>query len=113
MFNYQVISPADFLVHKWSGGVTSEIFLYPEGSDYQKKTFQVRISSAVITQEGTPYSDFSGYCRLICPIKGQMRIVHENHYEAVLKTFEMDRFQGSWLTKSFGLCMALFKRLEW
>ena len=62
MLDYRVISPADFLVHEWSGGVTSEIFLYLEGSDYQNKTFEVRISSAVIIQEGTPYSDFSGYC---------------------------------------------------
>ena len=48
MFNFQVIKPDDFIVHGWSGGVTSEIFLYPEGSDYKKKNFQVRISSAQI-----------------------------------------------------------------
>lgn len=104
MFNFQVIKPGDFIVHGWSGGVTSEIFLYPEGSDYKKKNFQVRISSAQIKEEGTPYTDFSGFTRFISPIQGQMRIFHTDHHNADLDTYEIDQFDGGWETRSYGLC---------
>lgn len=104
MTDFRIITPQEFIVHGWSGGTTSEIFLYPEGADYKDKSFEVRISSAVITIDGTPYSDFSGYTRLICPIKGSMDIHHKNHHSIKLDSFEVDRFDGSWLTQSYGQC---------
>lgn len=104
MTDFRIITPKDFIVHGWSGGTTSEIFLYPEGSDYKDKSFEVRISSADITIDGTPYSDFSGYTRLICPIKGTMDIHHKSHHSCKLNSFEVDRFDGSWLTQSYGQC---------
>lgn len=104
MLNFRIIKPSDFLMHEWSGGTTAEIFLLPETADYRKKDFEIRVSSAHILEEGTPYSDFTGFSRLICPIEGEMRILHEHHHQAHLKTFEIDRFDGAWNTQSFGLC---------
>lgn len=104
MLNYRIIKPSEFLVHEWSGGTTAEIFLLPETADYRKKDFEIRISSARILKEGTPYSDFRGFSRLICPIEGEMHIQHMLHHQAHLKTFEVDCFDGAWHTQSFGLC---------
>lgn len=104
MLKYRIIKPTEFLVHEWSGGTTAEIFLLPETADYRKKDFEIRVSSAQILTEGTPYSDFTGFSRLICPIEGEMHIEHEHHHQAYLKTFEVDRFDGAWNTQSFGIC---------
>ncbi|MFR6276263.1 MAG: HutD family protein [Blautia sp.] len=32
----------------WSGGTTTQLFIYPEDGDYKEGTFQARISSATV-----------------------------------------------------------------
>ena len=38
----------DYKVSKWSGGDTTELYLYPENGDYRSGNFQLRISSATV-----------------------------------------------------------------
>ena len=50
------VNKDDFKTTRWSGGTTTEFFIYPTGADYQKRKFAARISSAVIEDE---YSKFT------------------------------------------------------
>ena len=72
---YQIIKREDFIVHRWSGGTTSEIFLFPPSSCWEKKDFQIRISSADCRVDGAPYSDFTGFTRHILPLRGSMKVI--------------------------------------
>ena len=38
----------DYKVSRWSGGDTTELYLYPEDGDYKSGNFQLRISSATV-----------------------------------------------------------------
>ena len=42
----------DELEHKrWSGGITTQLAIWPEGADYGARKFDWRISSAVVEDE--------------------------------------------------------------
>ena len=99
----RLIRKSENIEHGWSGGNTSEIFLWPEGSSWQKKDFQIRISAAVTTLGGAPFTDFSGFTRHISPTEGRMHIIHRGHHERVLDMFDVDTFDGAWDTWSEGL----------
>ena len=99
---YQIIKREDFIVHRWSGGTTSEIFLFPPSSCWEKKDFQIRISSADCRVDGAPYSDFTGFTRHILPLRGSMHMFHEGHHEVLLNPFDVDIFDGSWNTHHIG-----------
>ena len=92
---YQIIKREDFIVHRWSGGTTSEIFLFPPSSCWEKKDFQIRISSADCRVDGAPYSDFTGFTRHILPLRGSMHMFHEGHHEVLLNPFDVDIFDGA------------------
>lgn len=103
MSDIRLIKQSENLVHGWSGGKTAEIFLFPEGSDYRKKDFQLRVSAAFTNVEGSPYSDFTGYTRHISPVTGVMDIRHEGHHSVVLQPYDVDVFDGGWTTTSRGI----------
>lgn len=102
---FEIIKKEDFVVHGWSGGTTAEIFLYPPSSHWEKKDFQIRVSSADCRIDGAPYSDFTGYTRHICPLRGTMQMVHEGHHEIKLNPYEVDIFDGAWLTYHTGIAI--------
>ena len=47
--NYKLVKPEDFVVTEWSGGNTTQFFIYPEGSSLAKRDFEWRVSSASFT----------------------------------------------------------------
>ena len=103
--NYQVISKQDNCIRRWAGGETAEIFISPPYASYEERNFTLRVSSATIELEGSPYSDFSGFVRHITPLRGEMHIIHEGHHSARLKPYQVDTFEGSWPTRSYGACI--------
>lgn len=38
-------------VSAWSGGITKELYIYPEGSSYLSRNFKWRLSSAQVDKE--------------------------------------------------------------
>lgn len=101
----KIIQKEDFVVHGWSGGTTAEIFWFPPSSHWEKKDFEIRISSADCRIDGAPYSDFTGFTRHIMPLKGTMHMVHEGHHEAMLQTYDVDIFEGAWKTHHTGIAI--------
>lgn len=70
----RIIRETDFNVSEWSGGVTRELFIYPTGSTLSARDFDLRVSSAIIRQPASKFSDFTGFTRYIMPLDGDIRL---------------------------------------
>ena len=92
----------DYPVSNWSGGKTTQLFIYPENSEYAKRNFLFRISSATVDCERSEFTSLPGVDRVILPLKGSLHLFYEGHGEKVLAPYEQDRFDGGWNTVSVG-----------
>jgi environmental stress-induced protein Ves len=86
----------------WASGTSTELFVYPPDGDFQTRAFDFRISTATVEAEETNFSDFSGLTRILLILQGKLTLIHEGRYSKELDTFDQDRFDGSWITKSKG-----------
>ncbi len=86
----------------WSGGTTTQLFIFPEGSDYQKRDFLFRISTATVETEESTFTSLPGFKRKLMILEGELLIKHKGHYEKKLKQFEQDEFRGGWETSAVG-----------
>lgn len=96
------ITKKNFKSSQWSGGVTTELFLYPQNGDYAKRDFQIRISSATVEVEKSVFTSLPGVQRWITTLEGDIKLCHAGHYERLLKPFEIETFPGDWETTSYG-----------
>ena len=98
--NYQ---PAhQFSAKTWANGTTTELVKFPPESDFLKRDFIFRISTATVEAEQSTFSDFSGLTRILMVLDGSMTLVHEGRYQKHLNPYDQDTFDGSWATKSIG-----------
>jgi len=89
----------------WAGGKTTELFIFPEDSQYKTDNFLFRISSATVEIEESSFTPLPGVERILMVLDGQVKLEHENHHTKVLKPLETDLFQGEWTTISKGKCI--------
>ena len=87
---------------EWSGGTTTELYVYPKYATYNERNFKWRLSSAKVEVEKSTFTYLPGITRLIMIIEGELLLEHEGHHSSVLKSLEQDGFSGEWLTTSFG-----------
>lgn len=97
------LRPSDYRTAAWSGGTTTELFLYPQSGSYAARDFQVRISSATVE---TPESDFTplpGVERFITPLRGGFTLTHPGRPPVVLAPLDAPyRFSGDIATHCIG-----------
>ena len=96
------IKSADIQTNKWSGGTTTELFIYPEGATYANRDFDVRISTATIEVEESTFTSLPDFDRTLMILAGQIEICHKGRYKKLLRKFEIDNFSGGWETTSIG-----------
>ena len=90
-------------ISKWSGGTTTELALYPPSSSYKGRDFLWRISTAIVEDAKSTFTNLPAYNRIIMPLRGDtLKLHHQNHYDKELKSLETDAFHGSWITASEG-----------
>jgi uncharacterized protein len=87
---------------QWSGGKTTQLAIYPREAEYTQRNFIWRISSAEVEVEESQFTHLPGFQRFIMILEGEMFLQHEGQHQVLLKTFEQDRFNGSWKTRSRG-----------
>jgi uncharacterized protein len=85
---------------KWSGGTTSEYFIYPKGSSVQAQDFDFRISTACIEVEASTFTKFPNHDRILLILEGQTEIIHRDKYSKQLKKFDLEYFPGNYDTSS-------------
>lgn len=98
----KIIKSDEFITTNWSGGKTTELFIYPKGSKYKEKNFQFRISSATIELEESKFTKLKGINRYITPLDGELKISHGREKFIKLKPFQIYEFSGELDTTSYG-----------
>lgn len=66
----------DYKVGHWSGGTTTELFIWPAGADYGKREFSFRVSSAAVELAESDFTPLPGVMRWITPISGGFTLTH-------------------------------------
>jgi uncharacterized protein len=97
----------DELEHKrWSGGITTQLAIWPEGADYGARKFDWRISSAVVEDEESVFTPLPGIHRHLMLLEGGIELTHEGIGSRVMIPLaDTEEFEGEWKTKSSGRCV--------
>ena len=101
---YQIIASENFQPKRWSGGTTTELFIFPPTADYEKRNFQFRLSTAKVETEKSDFTSLPGISRKLMILFGKIAINHEGHYSRQLDKYDLDEFEGDWKTSSVGKC---------
>ena len=100
--NIIVRTEKDYKVSKWSGGDTTELYLYPENGDYRSGNFQLRISSATVEVERSEFTSLPGVERYLMIFQGHLDMIHGEKEKVSLEPYEVDHFDGGIPTVSYG-----------
>ncbi len=100
---YQLFT--SFKLNEWAGGTSTELFIYPQGANYQLRNFDFRISTATVEIEKSVFTSLPKYDRKLMILEGEIELVHDAQHSCRLKKFEIDEFSGSWQTHSIGKCI--------
>ena len=92
----------DFITSKWSGGSTTELYIYPPQSLYREGNFKCRISSATVEVEKSDFTSLPGVKRYLSIFSGELKMIHGEKEEVILEPFEVDCFDGGVPTVSYG-----------
>jgi len=68
LLKIEVIDSSRFLTTEWSGGMTTQLFISPEGASYAERRFRYRISTAVVELEESVFTRLEGVTRFLTPL---------------------------------------------
>lgn len=103
----KIIHKKDQITTNWSGGETTELFIYPEETEYQKRNFKFRISTATVEIDESTFTPLAGVDRTLMVLDGKMKLIHQDHHFIELSPLNSDQFIGDWITRSEGKCTDL------
>ena len=83
----------------------TELFIYPEGADYESRNFQFRLSTATVEVDSSNFTPLPQVHRILMLLQGKMELKHEGHHTKTLNKFDLDEFEGDWKTSSKGQCV--------
>ena len=101
---FTILTAENYKTMLWSGGKTTQLYIYPPTANYEERDFDFRLSTAKVETEKSDFTSLPGVSRKIMVLEGEMLIHHENHHCKKLNKFEMDKFEGDWKTSSKGKC---------
>lgn len=97
------LTPKEYKTSQWSGGTTTELLIWPEGADYAKREFQVRISSATVELTESDFTPLQGVVRYITPLSGGFSLTHPGCEPVVMVPMDAPyRFSGETPTHCVG-----------
>ena len=102
MKNIQLIPAETYTKTNWSGGKTSELFIYPKEADFKQGNFSLRISIATVEVESSQFTSLPDVQRTLMVLEGTLKLEHDGQHSCELLPFEQDQFSGNWSTKSWG-----------
>jgi environmental stress-induced protein Ves len=103
--NIDILKAADFKTTKWTGGSTTELYIYPPIADYAAGNFNFRMSSATVEIENSDFTILPEVSRQLMVLSGSIKVSHKNHHEIQLNKNDIDSFDGSWETSAVGTCV--------
>lgn len=97
------LRPEDFKTTRWSGGTTTELFLYPPSGSYAARDFRFRISSATVDMPESDFTPLPGVERYITPLDGGFVLTHPDTAPVYRSALDAPyRFSGATPTRCVG-----------
>jgi len=100
--NVEVLNQKQYRVSRWSGGDTTELFLYPKDGSYADRSFSFRISTATVDKETSVFTKLPGIQRKLMVLNGSVRLNHNGIKGKCLLPGDQEAFLGEWDTQSEG-----------
>ena len=104
LLKISTLSQQHFLTTQWSGGSSTQLYIFPANASYTERNFELRISIAKVEVEESTFTALPGIHRKIMILEGEICITHEGQYSKHLKPFDVADFSGDWKTTSIGTC---------
>lgn len=101
----RIIKKDEIQSSHWTGGTTTELFIFPNSASYNKMDFDFRISTATIEADESTFTSLKDVRRTLMVLEGSLELIHNNQAGIVLKPFQQDSFMGDWQTISRGLAV--------
>ncbi|WP_261301459.1 HutD/Ves family protein [Paenibacillus andongensis] len=101
-YSIKVIKKHMQITTAWSGGTTTQLAIYPEHAEYNKRNFLWRISTARIQDEQSLFTCLPEFWRKLMIIEGEVILEYEGSHQVGLKPYEQESFSGGWVTRSMG-----------
>ena len=93
----------DYKVGHWSGGTTTELFIWPKGADYATREFSFRVSSAAVELAESDFTPLPGVERWITPLSGGFTLTHPGKEAVVMAPLDAPyQFSGEEATHCVG-----------
>ena len=99
---FTVTSAKDRTTAQWAGGTTTQLAIYPAGTEYTKFNFLFRLSTATVEVEESTFTFMPGVTRHLMILNGVLDIDHKGRYKKHLEKFGYDVFDGEWPTTARG-----------
>ncbi len=99
-----IITSDHFQPVPWSGGTTTELFIFPPTASYSQRNFEFRLSTAKVETDYSEFTLLKGVSRKLMVLEGKITLNHKDHYSRQLNKFDVDEFDGGWKTSSVGKC---------
>lgn len=98
-----IYSPKGRSTSAWVGGVTTELWIWPEDGNYASRNFSARISSAAVSLEESDFTALPGVVRYITPLSGGFTLSHPDGRSVTMAPLdEPYRFDGGVATHCLG-----------
>ena len=101
---YKIVTSENLKSSTWSGGRTTELFIFPTGANYKKKNFDFRLSTATVEVEQSEFTSLPNISRKLMILDGKIILSHKNRDSKEMNKFDMASFEGDWETSSVGKC---------
>ena len=99
----KIYSPKGYSTSVWTGGTTTELWIWPEDGNYASRDFQARISSATVRLEESDFTSLPGVVRYITPLSGGFTLSHPDGRTVTMAPLdEPYRFDGGAATHCSG-----------
>lgn len=90
---------------RWSGGTTTELFIWPETASYAQRDFGIRISTATVELPVSEFTLLPGIARTLMVLEGTLKLVFETGDPPTgigLEPRELVDFPGGLKTTGYG-----------
>ncbi len=91
----EVLKEENYQTSEWSGGLTRQIYIWPQGANYQKRDFSFRISSATVDLPESDFTYLEGVNRFLTAITGTMELQFENEEIITVDNQNVLEFDGA------------------
>lgn len=99
---FTVSTAKDRTTAQWAGGTTTQLAIYPAGTEYTKFNFLFRLSTATVEVPESTFTFMPGVTRHLMILDGELHIDHKGRYKKQLAKYGYDVFDGEWPTTAKG-----------